>query len=1440
MTFPDLATVTEVLRQEIPDPSVLRLYLCQIGRAALGDGDNGDTTASQARTVWTSLAITDQQEDLSSLLVDVLWLVTMSSSVSSDSALPQLLVRDTVQAYPWTRTALVQTLDARLLQDATLIPNQADFQKKLRQYNTATFYRQNKWNLLHEESEGYSKLLQFLLSVSNEHLHFASSTNIPSSSDNISRLETLIGTFSLDPNRVLDLLLNVLELAFANPKEAPGSPGTETSTSSASRMVALLVALPSDNLPKLLAFEFQGRPLQQQTPLLKVMAFLAAHNALDVEKMLSFLPSSWMDAANDLEVAWRKQETSRVRDLGKVRLSSPAPVANGTHEPGSEQQSAVQQLHTTLVSSPAIQFLQTLFVTQPLRAWPLARKVGVVNWSQLCTLLPDTIGVALIDWTHQEIQPLLQRRVAPVPWTESCREQKGDTASDDAMDINNGDKRKDRDTLSFLLHIVVEPLSYVKNSGCIVLRPVFFSQLCRLLAAYNNDTTEEEVSEKVLAFYKSFLLPTLSLFPSSPSRSAEVWTVMQPLSYRTRYALYKSWRGTGLERAGLHDSAKPLWQVSGEIQAGKDARYQLKRLSKDTIRDVSRGVAKVCHHHPLVVFSTILSQIESYDNLVEVMVDALRFVTPLSLDVLGFCILSRLSGSGDNGFVNRSRLKEDGVNVSQWLQSLESFTGYFYKRFPSMELRGILRYLIGRLKDGHVMELGMLRTLLKTAGGWAFADYSPAANLSMTQLEGRAGSTALQRETMSFGVIERFNLSASNAVRRVLQTDGAGVSLLILLAQVRHQIIFEGSSTDPPKPVKLIGNLVDTCQSVMTVLLNFLIADPAGMNGQTASSIVKIATFMPSLEKLCTDYGMDVAFAWMLCRPFIRKAAINKDLPNALSAFRISSELQMIYKASLPSITWDYISTTLFEIFYTKSLYDLFCPEEVYASEIARLEKEGERFAIQKDASPSTSVQPGNAPVASIQDEINRCETTVVKLKADLAKQKRHVAESRKTIQELAADLFESKTANEESATAFLTRCVFPRCMQGPDDALYCAHFVKFLHEIETPGFGTLYIFDVTVVSLSRALFGMTEGEAANVSILLCEIWKVASKWRYEKDSFDTEITGKPCSMLLNKKRGSIQPVSYAEFEVLYNRWHAAIGAAAIGCLQSSEYIHTRNCLIVLKRMVEVYPTRPRLGNELLEALVPLQDEGNKFADIRASAQAFSTQLLRARDDGVWKEEDPAIVKARRATEQAAAVARQKKAEEQMAELKRDSEKITEEIGEWDNNHRGDRRRPLPAVGTRDSRAPLPREVEDGRRARGQENGDRSRSQEARHTPTDASRGRLEDPGGSSRREPQRDDRWSRGARQGDNFSTLATSGRREDPSREEAPRGFEGRFQRPRQDPPQPIPPRTATKRSRPSSPSEPGESSEPLLQRSKRPRIDDIDKDDGRHPVRRRGGRR
>lgn len=1326
-------------------------------------------------TTIASQTLTDELEDV---LVDTLWLhsymvpsssseKTAGKSVESDETLKgewnkEIVVKilkalyEQRQQKPSPESSkeahhqqqspcrlerlLIMQLDASLLDKSGWIPSEKELTKKLRLFNTQHFYKQHKFNLLAEESEGYAKFLTELVKITVEPTTASTTT---SSTDHeaalrsrrlqqLDYIDKLIGTFSLDPNRCLDLTVDVMEqqvsLQLLNNHQS-SNPTTTTATTTTillkSKWLPLLKRLPIAHLPSLLAFKIQGHLEQQQhqpnaraNALLHTMVWLVEHDVLDVHDMLASLPS-WRDVLQETYQVLYKQEKERIRDLGRVRLNAAAtPTANAEGTAEENTASATTTNASTPTSGEGHKIMSLAAITKPLREslaiqwilvflqeqhWDLIELVlDGEQWSKLCFVLRDTVACCICDWAHSQL--MRQQRhprmdsiqLAGPPWSKLEVIKKVDDEEDGASTTSAS-----RNGTEELIDRISKPLSYTMDSGCISLRPVLYCRLCRILCAYFKQLPSvNEASHYVFDFIRTFLLPNLSAFSANPSLSLEMWAVLDLLPCKSRYSLYRYWRGMALERDALRSmSNKPLWLIESEIRAGKDSRYALKRLSKDTIRDMSRAVAKVCHSHPLVVFTTILNQIESYDNLVTVMVDALRFATPLSLDVLSFCILIRLSGNvADGGAVNRSLLKEDGVNVSQWLQSLEAFVGAFYKRFPYIDFRAIVCYLLGRLKDGHVMELGVLRTLLKTSGGWAFADYSPAASLSISQLEGRAGSTLLQQETMSFGVVEEINVRASNEVRRILQSDDMGVSLLILLAQVRKQIIFGPGKHNRPKPVKLVANLVDNCQVLLSILLDFLTSSGdvcAVESNQSHASLLAFAQSMPSLVDLHNLYGIDLAWAWMLCRPLIRAAsdlerggnqAESEDgeeqdgmqVDSPLNAFKSTEDTHEFLKGALPDTVWQSISTELFELFYSNSLYDVLCPKQVYKTEIARLEKERERLSHQQKAQ---SNGPGSLDAIGV-DEEERAKNAAVRLASDLLRQEKHVATVRKIMNDKKSSFFPLAQISAKASSTFLARCVFPRCLQSPDDSLYCSRFVSILHAESTPGFGTLHFLNDLFVSVSRALFGLTEGEAANLSILMLEMWKVVSRWRYDESAYIKEVEGKPGSYMVDtseRSNGDQVQISYRGYEALYNKWHAAIGSVCLGCLQSREYIHTRNCLIVLTRMVEVFPTRPGLANLLLKTLVPLQEESNSLADIRASALAYGKQLLRARDDGVWKEESIATVKARQAKEREAAVARQKKAAKQMEEIKREAEKITEEIG-WDSRGRGNDRRSV-AVG---------------------------------------------------------------------------------------------------------------------------------------------------------------
>jgi THO complex subunit 2 len=450
------------------------------------------------------------------------------------------------------------------------------------------------------------------------------------------------------------------------------------------------------------------------------------------------------------------------------------------------------------------------------------------------------------------------------------------------------------------------------------------------------------------------------------------------------------------------------------------------------------------------------------------------------------------------------------------------------------------------------MELGVLRALLKMAGGWAFSDASQAAALAPIQLQGRAGSTLLKREIMSFGVHEDFSVEASTAIRRMLQKDHFGTTILILLAQVKHQILFEDGK-GPPKPIKLIGNLVDLCQTTMAILLDFVTdsaVERSVTDGQPPEATLNLAVSMPSLLELIENFELDLCSVWMICRPLVRAASYSMDgvetrAPSVeltkLARFRIDEDVRKAYKSRLPKATWSHISSELYESFYCNTLFDIFLPDDSYKAEITRLEKEIDSKAKSKNENDAK--------------DLARMKKATAQLSSDWNKQRHHVESVRGELKAKASSFFTSDNVTKEAMTTFFTSCIFPRCMQGPDDALYCVHFIAMLHSFDTSGFGTLQLYDLMIVSLSRAVFGLTEGEAANVAILLESLWKNVSRWRYDDECFAEEMHRKMgCNMV--QENDEIGPVTSETYTVLYNKWHASLGGAMLGCLQSTEYMH--------------------------------------------------------------------------------------------------------------------------------------------------------------------------------------------------------------------------------------------------------------------------------------------
>jgi len=1269
--------------------------------------------------------------------------------------------------------------------------------KKLKKMNTDMYYRQHKFNLLAEESEGYAKLLSFFVVGISEGgtvgKHGEEDDGEDSSSKEARKyVRELIGAFDLDPNRVLDLALDALEWELneiilsqqAKKSSSKGGANEELEfdtinkalsnvqnpkvvntlleiireldgNSSSGRAIAHLLGFKyrsyNNRAAKLAAVAAEkgkdgkdtsdkaGSDKSTSAPariyprsLFISTAFLSAHGLVDPHNLLPHLNSTL-----NLIDTYKTHTTTtinRLKKLGVVSLNSSKADKKDAKDDAADNESADRD--AAFRNDPIIgvfraylamgdwdkpvAFLAHATVPEFDSAVKDSDGDKMFSAMELAVLaacsLSESVGADVCAWVSTMIKNV---------YNEGGNNGKSSRAS--ILPLLNSPFPTET-PLSEMSSVLRGPLSTLAASGVIRLAQPLYIKLCQIynkkltLAENKVEVDIECIDDNIMSVLSTFMVPSLSLFPSDTLLPKELWSLLKKLPYTLRYNLYSAWRKPGLEKGTLRSMLpkdiksgkipKPLGIIESEIETGIAARYVLKRISKENIKDMGRQLSKTSHNNPLVVFTDILAKIESYDNLILMMVDTFQFATELSLDVMGYCLLLSLGGS-DGGGQRRSGTKMGGLNTEQWLASLETFTGAFYKKFPDVELRGILIYLTARFRDGESSELGVLRSLIKTAGGYGFVDYDSTASLSELQLDGRCGSRLLKRETSSFGVVDNINRKASQHLRAVLQGGDLGVMMILLLSQMRLKILYTkaGSGTEH---VKVIGNTYDDCEAVLCLLLEFL-SDSSDDQVTGSSTKEKFAASMPSLEDLHTKYGLDTAVAWMLCRPLIRKSMFFKDdnklagnavMPAFLERFAASPDMTKSCEKLLPQGAWKNITQAMFQAFYSLSIYDILCPEERYNIEIGRLKKEVERLIIlQKGGDAARGQMSALAAAAAAagasanevrlattftlvhREELDRLKRNVDQLNKDFQRQQKRCRFVTSMLESQKEDLIRSGGSDGTFASAFMTFCVYPRCFLSSEDSLFCAQFIKVLHRMRLPGFSTIEIIDNIVNAATGSLYSMTEDEAGNLAIFFHEIWKSVNSWRYDNDAFSTELKGSPGSKLSKAyaeansigDHSTTYGITHDDFKSIYTQWHNKIGVSAIGCFASSEYMHTRAALIVLSRIVLVYPTQPKVGDKILKSLSSLQSDDNPRPDIRATAQGYYSQLTKARDEGMWKEENIAVTRARQEKEKAKAEERKKNLALQHENMKKESEAITREIGDggrYGRDRRDDRGRP--------------------------------------------------------------------------------------------------------------------------------------------------------------------
>jgi THO complex subunit 2 len=226
---------------------------------------------------------------------------------------------------------------------------------------------------------------------------------------------------------------------------------------------------------------------------------------------------------------------------------------------------------------------------------------------------------------------------------------------------------------------------------------------CGLNSSKKLPQDPDSLYSDVCKLFDVVVWPSLALMESNCCVAEEIWNVLKKLPHEHRYRLYDLRKNDTFQ-------SHPLL-IRRKVDCVKRIKEIIEHVSKDNVKPTDRELDKLSHSCPGFLFDYILSQIEIDGNVIGPLVDSLEYLTNLSYDVLGYCVLEALSNPDNKG------TNPDGTTISMWLTALSAFCGAILGIEASEEMTKEHMEAMqgGELLRAEVAHFGQVRVTKKVA-----------------------------------------------------------------------------------------------------------------------------------------------------------------------------------------------------------------------------------------------------------------------------------------------------------------------------------------------------------------------------------------------------------------------------------------------------------------------------------------------------------------------------------------------------------------------------------------------------------------------------------------------------------------------------------------------------------------------------------------------------
>lgn len=786
-----------------------------------------------------------------------------------------------------------------------------------------------------------------------------------------------------------------------------------------------------------------------------------------------------------------------------------------------------------------------------------------------------------------------------------------------------------------------------------------YISLVRIAKKSLAEDTSEQNHARWLDLMKKLLVPALSLSKHNPDAAHELWELLRLFPIKTRFNLYAEWYTGKTSRLPDIRSAFELTRL--------ETKEVLKRVSNESGKKQARALAKATLSSPGIVMQFVISQLESYSNMVPSLVECTRYFSDLAYDILTWSLINALSGQG------RDRMQADGMLTSPWLQALSQFAALLWSRFSVVNPSPVLQFLASELRTGNSTDLEVLeQTLSEMAGIKSDMTFNDAQVLAM------AGGEVLQSQIVQqLADTRHLKKPQSKRLIKALAEPGLIGQLLIAIAQERQMYAHHDGSKD--MPLKVLGNNLDKIQQVFAQYLDTLKSNLKSVDFDAA---------VPDVITLISEYGLEPGTAFTIARPSLShyiaeaesarkleekeekerrrrssqvqkpvkgdsemldadaKPAVNVDVvsdvkadpvqengdikaemaitptPAPASPGKTNGQLEVWNPVLVPLIDRlsvmkedlaKKLSLAFYVTFWTLAQEDVFVHNTSYEVEMAKQIKALTEIN-KENSSTMTSValkarEKRKKDCSDIKDRLH----LEMKNQIGIYQQMRIRLSKEKDYWFSPA---EGETEQEQRMRhiALLQECFLPRAMLSSLDAHYCWNMlIRYLHGFGTPGFSTSLILSELFARqrLTAVIFQCTSKEAEHIGRFLSDVLTTLKTWHADKNVFEKEALGSkrhlPGFRALSELESKTPPFTVTDYEafrrILFG-WHGGLNGAFKACFESGEYMHIKNAIIILKAVHQVFPAVNFMGREMYSQVEKLSQE-EKRQDLKLTAMSL-------------------------------------------------------------------------------------------------------------------------------------------------------------------------------------------------------------------------------------------